>query len=126
MAIAAAGVVLAAGSTLAGIFNLQIVALVAALAGLGLALSGLLRLNAALAEVTTVCARLSKGDFEARLQGCREHGKFGQMRESFNDMIDRCDAFVREAGAAMAAVRDNKYYRHILPQGLHGSRRIAS
>jgi methyl-accepting chemotaxis protein len=41
-------------------------------------------------------------------------------------MIDRCDAFVREATAAMAALRDNKYYRRILPQGLHGALQVAA
>jgi methyl-accepting chemotaxis protein len=41
-------------------------------------------------------------------------------------MIDRCDAFVREATAAMGALRDNKYYRRILPQGLHGALQVAA
>jgi methyl-accepting chemotaxis protein len=101
--------------------------LVATLPGLALAGLGLVRLNGLLTEVTQVCVRLANGDFEARLmQGDRERGHFGAMRASFNDMIDRCDAFVREASAAMAAVRDDKYYRHILPQGLRGSLLIAS
>ena len=36
-------------------------------------------------------------------------------------MIDGCDAFVREATAAMGAVQHNKYFRRILPGGLHGA-----
>jgi methyl-accepting chemotaxis protein len=36
-------------------------------------------------------------------------------------MIDGCDAFVREAAAAMDAVHHNKFYRRILPGGLHGA-----
>jgi len=36
-------------------------------------------------------------------------------------MIDGCDAFVREATAAMDAVRHNKYSGRILPGGLHGA-----
>jgi methyl-accepting chemotaxis protein len=47
-------------------------------------------------------------------------GVTGELLHSVNDMIDGCDAFVRESTAAMAALNDNKYYRRILPGGLHG------
>jgi methyl-accepting chemotaxis protein len=48
------------------------------------------------------------------------------LQHALNDMIDRCDAFVRESSAAMAAIRDDKYFRHILPQGLRGALLMAS
>jgi methyl-accepting chemotaxis protein len=56
----------------------------------------------------------------------RETGKLGDLTHALNDMIDRCDAFVRESSAAMAAIRDDKYFRHILPQGLRGALLMAS
>ncbi len=126
LAVAALGIAAAAAAMAAHVPSLQIAGLTGALAGLGLAAYGLFGISAALRETSEVCKRLAAGDFEARLQRFRDHGKLGDLRASFNDMIDRCDAFVREASAAMAAVRDNKYYRHILPEGLHGSLRIAS
>ena len=43
-----------------------------------------------------------------------------------NDMIDRCDAFVREATASLEAVCRNVYYRRILYGGLQGSFRVAA
>jgi len=120
-------VVVALAGTLLDWRGVQTAGIVATLPGLALAGIGLARLNSLLAEVTQVCARLANGDFEARLmRGDRERGRLGEMRATFNDMIDRCDAFVREASAAMAAVRDDKYFRHILPQGLRGSLLIAS
>lgn len=101
--------------------------------GLGASLLGavgvaamLLRLDRMLTQIDEVCGRIADGDFEARLIGYRDGGRLLQMQNRFNDMIDRCDAFVRESSAAMAAIRDDKYYRHILPQGLRGSLLIAS
>jgi methyl-accepting chemotaxis protein len=86
----------------------------------------LVRLDRTVARLGDVCQRIADGDFEARLIGGRDGGRLGELHDVFNDMIDRCDAFVREASAAMAAIRDDKYYRHILPQGLRGSLLIAS
>ncbi|QUS42271.1 chemotaxis protein [Tardiphaga alba] len=66
------------------------------------------------------CERIAQGDFEARILGIPVRGVTGELMYSINDMIDGCDAFVRESTAAMAALNDNKYYRRILPGGLHG------
>lgn len=73
-----------------------------------------------------VCRALSNGDFEARVLRVGDHGELQRLQHGLNDMIDRCDAFVREATAAMGALRDNKYYRRILPHGLHGALQIAA
>jgi methyl-accepting chemotaxis protein len=67
------------------------------------------------------CQRIAQGDFEARILNIPVQGVTGELLRSINDMIDGCDAFVREATAAMTAVHDNKYYRRILLGGLHGS-----
>jgi methyl-accepting chemotaxis protein len=66
------------------------------------------------------CQHIAQGDFEARILGIPVRGVTGELLHSVNDMIDGCDAFVRESTAAMAALNDNKYYRRILPGGLHG------
>jgi methyl-accepting chemotaxis protein len=74
-----------------------------------------------LAKVAMVCKRVADGDFEARVLDIRGEGELADVQYRLNDMIDRCDAFVRESAAAMQAVRANKYYRRILPHGLRGS-----
>jgi methyl-accepting chemotaxis protein len=74
-----------------------------------------------LAKLAAVCGRIAAGDFEARVLDIRETGELAEVQHRLNDMIDRCDAFVRESAAAMQAVRANKYYRRILPHGLRGS-----
>ncbi len=72
-------------------------------------------------QAARVCRAIADGDFEARVHHVGDHGELQRLQHGLNDMIDRCDAFVREATAAMGALRDNKYYRRILPEGLHGA-----
>ncbi len=79
------------------------------------------RARAAIEETAAVCRRLARGDFEARVLDPNAGGEIGRLQRDLNDMIDRCDAFVREAGAAMNAVRNNRYFRRILPEGLMGA-----
>jgi methyl-accepting chemotaxis protein len=72
-------------------------------------------------QAKDVCRRIAMGDFEARVQGIPERDSAAELLHAVNDMIDGCDAFVREATAAMDAVHHNKYYRRIMPGGLHGA-----
>lgn len=77
-------------------------------------------------RITWVCREISKGNFEARLVNIEENGQLATAQHAVNDMIERCDAFVREASAAMDAVRQHKYYRRILREGMHGSLDMAA
>ncbi len=65
-------------------------------------------------RITQICREISKGNFEARLVNITESGQIADAQHAVNDMIDRCDAFMREASAAMEAVRNHNYYRRIL------------
>ena len=77
-------------------------------------------------KIASVCSEVSQGNFEARLINITESGIPAAAQHAVNDMIDRCDAFVREASAAMDAVRHHKYYRRILREGLSGTLDIAA
>jgi methyl-accepting chemotaxis protein len=130
---AIAGVVFAGLSIAAAIIasavsypHLMMIGLVAALSGIALAGWQLAVLTSVMRKMTMVAERIARGDFEARILFVRDGGMLGRLQHGFNDSIDRCDAFVREASAAMGAIRDNKYHRRILPKGLHGSVRVAS
>lgn len=92
-----------------------------AIACLGLAMfwiAGTARLTR---QAKDVCKQIAAGDFEARILAIPDHDSATELLHAVNDMIDGCDAFVREATAAMDAVHHNKYYRRILPGGLHGA-----
>jgi methyl-accepting chemotaxis protein len=106
---------------LAGLPDIAVGAEIVAFALLAGGLVFLLRVRRAVAAATGVCRAVAQGDFEARMRNAGEGGDLAALYHALNDMIDRADAFVREASAAMGAVRDNKYYRHILPGGLHGA-----
>ncbi len=71
-------------------------------------------------RAAAVASGVAKGDFEQRLVLIDEAGALGRMLRSINAMVDTSDAFVREAGAAMQAVEQGKFYRHIRPEGLSG------
>ncbi|MGM4920074.1 methyl-accepting chemotaxis protein [Tardiphaga sp. 813_E8_N1_3] len=118
--------VVIAGSALALVlqfFGLSVVAMVCQTVAVAAAIVALVLMGktARLIEKARVaCQRIAQGDFEARILGIPVRGVTGELLHSVNDMIDGCDAFVRESTAAMAALNDNKYYRRILPGGLHG------
>lgn len=92
-----------------------------ALLCLGLAMLWIARTIRLVQGTVAVCRRIAQGDFEARILSIPENDGAAELPRTINDMIDGCDAFVREATAAMDAVHHNKYFRRILPGGLHGA-----
>jgi methyl-accepting chemotaxis protein len=126
LATAAACMAIVACGELIGIGEFVTAAVYTGLGAIALAGFYLTKVNQAVSDVSDVCHRLAQGDFEARILGIRERGNIGAMQYAFNDMVDRCDAFVREASAAMNAVRHKKYFRRILPDGLHGALQIGA
>lgn len=79
-----------------------------------------------IARIAQVCDQIIRGNFEARIVDIRERGPSADAQHAVNDMIDRCDAFVRELTASLEAVCRNVYYRKILPGGLNGAFRSAA
>ena len=72
-------------------------------------------------EAIALCDAICHGDFERRITIVRARGELGELHHRLNAMIDLTDAYVRETTAAMSAMRNHKYFRHILPGGLDGS-----
>ncbi|NEW91995.1 methyl-accepting chemotaxis protein [Rhodopseudomonas sp. BR0M22] len=120
-----AGLIVAAGAAmLCGVFDYYVAAMViqgVVMAFAGMALFRMSQTHRLLGEAGAVCRRVAGGDFEARILGIPDDGRTGKLLYAINDMIDDCDAFVREATAAMTAMHHNKYFRRILPGGLHGA-----
>ncbi|WP_283809349.1 methyl-accepting chemotaxis protein [Rhodopseudomonas palustris] len=120
-----AGLIIAAGAAVVcGVFDYDVAAMVMLAVVVALAGMALLRISQTLrllGEASDVCRRIADGDFEARILGIPDDGRTGTLLYAINNMIDDCDAFVREATAAMTAMHHNKYFRRILPGGLHGA-----
>jgi methyl-accepting chemotaxis protein len=91
-----------------------------AIVAAALSLMWVMRATALVKRATKACRSIAQGDFEARMLSIPVGGNMGELLHTINDMIDGCDAFVRESTAAMTALHHNKYYRRILPGGLHG------
>jgi methyl-accepting chemotaxis protein len=119
-----ASVVGFAVAAIAELCGLHAVAAAANALGIGAAFATaffLLKLKRALRAAIDVIGAVARGDFEARLLHIKERGELGMMQHAINDMIDRFDLYLRESTAAMQAVRANKYFRQIRPEGLRGA-----
>jgi methyl-accepting chemotaxis protein len=64
---------------------------------------------------------LRQGDFDVRLVAPGAQGECCDVKDTFNDMIDVADAFVRESYLAMQAASEGRYYRKIRKEGMLGS-----
>ncbi|MEQ8710488.1 MAG: methyl-accepting chemotaxis protein [Rhodospirillales bacterium] len=71
-------------------------------------------------EILAVCKAVANGDFNARITKSKSTGKSLELVNAINRLIDRTDAFVREAAATMDHVQQNKYYRRISTTGMVG------
>ena len=72
-------------------------------------------------EALAVMKRVAAGDFEARITHITADGELGELLNTVNDLIDRCDAYVRESAACMEHVSQNKYYRKIIETSMQGA-----
>jgi methyl-accepting chemotaxis protein len=121
IAVAILGSIAASALHLAGYPGAALGLQAVAIASSGLAMLWIVKTSRLTRQAQDVCKRIAAGDFEARILSIPEHDSLTGLLRVINDMIDGCDAFVREATAAMDAVHHNKYYRRILPGGLHGA-----
>ncbi len=80
-----------------------------------------MRCQADIRKADAVCKQLARGDFSVRILNVSEKGEVGELLLGINDMVDRMDAFIREATACMQAVSENRYFRKILPNGMQGA-----
>jgi methyl-accepting chemotaxis protein len=80
--------------------------------------------EAALREIAAVCDHVAAGDFEHRVMstpGAEAGDLVTTARHALNRVLDRNDAFVREAAASLAAASEGAYYRQFLVTGMPGS-----
>ncbi len=66
------------------------------------------------------------GDFEVRISDIRGNSDLDELLFLVNDVIDRSDAYMREAAACTEHVAQNKYWRKIVTTGMLGDYKTAS
>lgn len=67
-----------------------------------------------------------KGDFEVRITRINDKTDLGRLLNLMNNVIDRSDAYLREAAACTEHVAQNKYWRRIETDGMLGDYKTAS
>lgn len=80
-------------------------------------------LHRSLRQVRRIAAAMTaaaSGDMEVRLTRIPQGGEFSALMHSANRLLDQVDTFVREAGASMHHVAEQRYFRRILQRGLLG------
>jgi methyl-accepting chemotaxis protein len=78
------------------------------------------RQRAALEAIATLCDRAAAGDLSVRITDTEVHGELAPVLHSFNRLLDRTDAFIREAGASLTHAAEGKYFRAFLLRGMQG------
>ncbi len=77
--------------------------------------------KSSITDALAVVKRAAGGDFEARIDNITASGELGELLYSVNDLIDRCDAYVRESMACMDHVSQNQYFRKIIEKSMQGT-----
>ena len=84
---------------------------------------------AAIRELKRVAEASAAGDSEARVQHVPQSEAYPEilaLRHAFNATLDRTDAFVREAVAALESISEKRFYRRVLLAGMNGPFRDAA
>lgn len=115
--------VTAAGTLFAGVSEQWVCAALFAGASLCavLALVSLGRCRATLGSIRSVLTAAARGDLEPRLVLTRDGGEMLALTDDVNRALDLVDAFVREATATLACVRDGEFHRKIVERGMAGT-----
>ncbi len=91
---------------------------------LGLVL--LRRARRSIGEISSVLDVAARGELEARVTLLDDAGEIARLASDANRVLDVTDAFVREARATLACIRDGKNHRRIVETGMVGTFGAAS
>ena len=73
-----------------------------------------------IARAADICEAAARGDLEQRAVFAPVDGEMGRLLHAINAMLDMTDAFVRESGASLEHAAQGKFFRRVLPRGMHG------
>jgi methyl-accepting chemotaxis protein len=72
-------------------------------------------------EVSSVLSAAAAGDLEKRIILLGDGGELHRLAKDANRLLDVTDAFVREAKATLACIRDGRNHRRIVERGMVGT-----
>ena len=108
------------GATLMGTYMaLSIIAI-----AVGVSILGYFLIRGTVSEIarsSIVLRSAASGDLDTRVMSITRQDEIGVLQGSINRLLDRTEAFSREAGAALKYAAKGEYFRTILPEGMVGS-----
>ncbi|HEX8978599.1 MAG TPA: methyl-accepting chemotaxis protein [Parasulfuritortus sp.] len=75
---------------------------------------------APLRRISEVAEEIAQGRLGSRITGIVRHDELGRVCWSFNNMLDQMETCFREQRMALSCASENKFNRHMQPEGLHG------
>ncbi len=75
---------------------------------------------APLREISRVAEEIANGCLGSRITQIRRTDELGRVSRNFNNMLDQLETCFREQRAALACASENRFYRHMQAEGLHG------
>jgi len=82
--------------------------------------------NARIERALPTLKAIVEGDFNQRIAGITGDDATAELLHLVNDLVDRCDAYMRESANCMQATSRNAYYREIIETGMQGDFLTAS
>lgn len=68
-----------------------------------------------------ILQQAAQGDLNVRVMKLERTDEIGELQQAVNKLLDRVEAFTREAGAALKYASKDEFFRTILPEGMVGS-----
>ena len=76
--------------------------------------------QATISRVASIIKDGEHGTFESRMINVDERGELRELSMNINNLFDQLEVFLREIKASVHAMSEEKFYRVVLSQGLHG------
>ncbi|MBL4748541.1 MAG: hypothetical protein JKY17_07215 [Magnetovibrio sp.] len=70
-----------------------------------------------IARISKTVSTAARGDLDVRIVGIERKDELASFLDSVNHLLDMTEVFTREAGSALSAASEKKYYRKILLKG---------
>jgi methyl-accepting chemotaxis protein len=68
-----------------------------------------------------ILQQAAQGNLNVRVMNLDRTDEIGDLQQAINKLLDRVEAFTREAGAALKYAAKDEFFRTILPEGMVGS-----
>ncbi|NVK17482.1 MAG: methyl-accepting chemotaxis protein [Methylocystaceae bacterium] len=106
-------------SSMATYMTLVVIAMIVLISILGV--FGVRKIVKDIRRSSEILRSAAQGDLNVRVLNLERKDEIGELQQAINKLLDRTEAFAREAGAALKYAARDEFFRTILPEGMVGS-----